>query len=151
MKIIFLDVDGVLNDHSKQSNGYCGIKKECVENLNLILNAIPDINIVISSAWRYMIPNSMTLQGFEYMLLVSGINCAGRLFGYTRRDSITENDDRGDQIKDFLKENPTIEKYLIIDDMTFNYESLNLIHYTTHSKRGLTFEDADNIIHYLKD
>lgn len=43
MKLLFLDIDGVLNDHSKFSNNYCGIKQECVDNLNIILDKYKDL------------------------------------------------------------------------------------------------------------
>jgi hypothetical protein len=38
-KLIFLDCDGVLNDHKQHANGYCGTTRRCVQNLNRILRA----------------------------------------------------------------------------------------------------------------
>lgn len=52
MKLIFLDIDGVLNDHSRSSSGYCTIDSDKVELFNQILDAHPNARVVISSAWR---------------------------------------------------------------------------------------------------
>lgn len=147
MKVLFLDLDGVLNDHKPQSNGFCGFTPECVDNLNIILNELPDLQIVISSSWRYMIPSSMTLQGFEYMLLVSGISCKGRVVGSTIRDeSIPE---RADQIKHWL-DNNNVEKHLALDDLNWDFPSRKIVSLQTNSHVGLTKEEAKSIIEYFK-
>jgi hypothetical protein len=148
MKVIFIDIDGVLNDHTRLSNGYCGIKSECVENMNLILDTVLDLNIVISSAWRYMIPKSMTLTGFEYLLLVCGINCRGRISGHTRHDN-DEEDTRGSQISDYLNEHTDIEKYIVVDDMDLNLTSLGDNFLQTNGNVGLTKQDAERIIRHF--
>lgn len=86
-KVIFLDIDGVLNDHVPRDNGYCGMQMEFVHELNRILAAVPDAQLVISSAWRYMvIRGEMTLKGFEFLLVSHGVNCLGRVHGVTDPD-----------------------------------------------------------------
>ena len=149
MKLLFLDMDGVMNNHQRMENGYCGIRPECVKNLNKILNYV-NCDIVISSAWRYMIPSTMSITGFEYMLMISGVCCRGRVIGHTRRD-LCEPDDRGDQIRDYLiaHENQW-KKYVILDDMEFNFKKLGLIYVQTDGKVGLTEELADKAIQLLK-
>lgn len=65
MKIIFLDIDGVLNHeffykqrHEKESDGdeirypYSEIDPKCVENLNILCKDT-DAKVVISSTWRH--------------------------------------------------------------------------------------------------
>lgn len=54
MKLLFLDIDGVLNDHTRTPSGYCGIQADKVSHLNFILKEAPEVQIVISSAWRYI-------------------------------------------------------------------------------------------------
>lgn len=84
MKVIFLDIDGVLNDHTQMENHYCGTKYECVQQFNRILDAVPEAKIVISSAWRYMIlRGDVTLKGFEMLLLTHGVKCHERVIGHT--------------------------------------------------------------------
>ena len=117
MDVIFLDIDGVLNDYSQMSNNHCGIKKECVENFNKILDLLPDVKIVISSSWRYLILNKfMTIKGFESLLLSHGINCSNRVIGHTEIDESNSIFGRGSQIKNWVSEN-NVNKYLGLDDL----------------------------------
>ena len=119
LKIIFLDIDGVLNDHGRMMNLYCGIQKDKVEHLNKIIDAT-DCKIVISSAWRYMIlGGEMTTKGFEYMLLTHGLKCHNRIIACTLSDEDIPT--RGLQIsyrieklKSYIKEE---FKYVVIDDL----------------------------------
>lgn len=72
MKILFLDVDGVLNGHERHDNGYCGIDENRVRYLDLIVERT-GCRIVLASAWRYMIlGGQMTLHGFGYLLSIHG-------------------------------------------------------------------------------
>ena len=98
--LIFLDIDGVRNDHEPYPNQYCGTLPRCVEVLNALLAAVPTAQLVISSAWRYLILNgSMTLAGFEALLLTHGVDCSGRVFGCTGTDEM------------HLPSNPSLETY----------------------------------------
>jgi hypothetical protein len=64
-KLIFLDIDGVLNSHEsfneyhtrtgKPSNG-SQFSPGAVANLNALLAAVPDAEVVISSSWRILHP-----------------------------------------------------------------------------------------------
>lgn len=54
-KVLFLDIDGVLNAHFFDVDAQSShIKPKCVERLNRVLKATR-CALVISSAWRYMI------------------------------------------------------------------------------------------------
>lgn len=86
MKILFLDIDGVLNGHQKDEQGYCRIVPYCVNYLNRVIDAT-DCKIVLSSAWRYMIHcGAMTLKGFEYMLITHRLKVLNRIIGLTKPD-----------------------------------------------------------------
>lgn len=87
MRLLFIDIDGVLNTHWTFENGYCGIRPELADRLNTILKEVPDLQIVISSSWRYMIlKGAMTLEGFTHLLSVCGISAWGRVHGHTEED-----------------------------------------------------------------
>jgi hypothetical protein len=89
-KVIFLDIDGVLNTGTQQPNGFTTIGHTQASQLNALLLAEPKAQLVISSAWRYLCLNgSMTLQGFEAMLLTHGVNCHGRVYACTESDERT--------------------------------------------------------------
>lgn len=145
-KLIFLDIDGVLNRHSyselSQSNS---IDPDCVARLNRILNAT-DARIVLSSAWRYMlIGKAMSIIGFDYLLRTHGV-IANRLIGRTPADEeVTE---RGWQIHQWRKENDHCGKYVVIDDMDLHISPLHPF-VQTQGDVGLTDKEADQVIAIL--
>jgi len=74
-KILFLDIDGVLNDHRTLPNGYSQMKLSCVKEFCRILDTCPDVEVVLSSAWRYLTfgnTPAMSLKGIEYLLCLFG-------------------------------------------------------------------------------
>ena len=164
MKIIFLDIDGVLNQHQRFENGFTGIHLECVQRLNTLLEAIPEAQLVITSAWRYlMLGSQMTTNGFEYMLITHGVNCRGRVHGYTARDSFDreptdkaswENSGllcRAQQIKDYACSNFLNSNYVVIDDLPLDLPK-NVFVKTdgqvgltdTHVKKAIAILQANN-------
>lgn len=159
--VIFLDIDGVLNDHSRMSNHYCGTKKECVDVLNRILDAVPDAKIVISSAWRYMIlREDMKTKGFEMLLLTHGVKCHGRVLGYTAADGPIEDEpdhhnepekwrentlkERGRQIHEWA-ESHGVEKFVALDDLQIGVPE----HYLVNGATGLTEFDINEIVRLI--
>lgn len=87
--LVFLDIDGVLNganawNHGAQSNTIHG---PCIEAFNhLLRQARPQI--VLSSAWRYMLLcGAMRAHGFEYLLRTHGaVGIANSIIGTTCAD-----------------------------------------------------------------
>jgi hypothetical protein len=148
--IIFLDIDGVLNGHVPTENGYNTVEKSNAAALNYILDNT-DSNVVISSAWRYLIHSgSMTLRGFENLLISHGIKCSNRVIGLTRRDKDQcecSLKDRVDAILEWVTDN-NVKKYMIIDDL-----HLPILEnfYRTNGNIGLTMEDAINIKFILEN
>ena len=127
MKIIFLDIDGVLNHeafykerHEKLKNGdklnhpYSEIDPKCVENLNSLCNDT-GAKIVISSTWRH--------SGLDYckdVLEFHGFN--GEIIDITphSRDSMCL---RGNEILQWIRSNHDLvgdyynfTEYVILDD-----------------------------------
>jgi hypothetical protein len=145
MKIIFLDIDGVLN-HRGNLEIY-PIDKGCVKNLNIILQTTK-ANIVLSSAWRYMIMSGeMQLKGFEYMLRSHGVNCAKKLIGLTPPDDIIP--ERYEQVAFWLRNTKEeVDKFVILDDFEEfpNYPD-NFVH--TNWEIGLSLADAEKAIAIL--
>lgn len=152
MRLLFLDIDGVLNGHQKVIPGslYCGIRRDCVERLNRIIEST-DCQLVISSAWRYMIlGGAMTLKGFEYFLLTHGVDCHERVHGHTVSDELY--DRREHQILHYLAQFPERPAWCVLDDdpmgMSFGANQWRLVR--TDGTKGLTTEDADRLIAILK-
>jgi hypothetical protein len=80
VKVLFLDIDGVLNGHERHPDSpYTTIRPDCVTHLNTVLLKT-GCKVVVSSAWRYMLlrprankPAPMTLLGFAYLLHTHGL------------------------------------------------------------------------------
>jgi hypothetical protein len=160
MRLVFLDIDGVLNGHEKLDSGYCGINHVIASRFNRILDAVPDAKIVVSSAWRYLtFQGHMTVKGFEFLLLVHGVKCHERVFGVTEPDGdIKDEPDhfdasawvkaglrwRVDQIRAFLA-GVECSQFVVIDDLPLVIENF----VQTDGKVGLTNDDAANAIAIL--
>jgi hypothetical protein len=88
LRILFLDVDGVLNGHDwhegAQSNT---LRHGCIDQLSRVL-AETGCRIVLSSAWRYLIHGrAMTTRGFEALLRSHGAcGVVNKIVGATCRD-----------------------------------------------------------------
>ena len=120
MKVIFLDIDGVLNpqvdyeiDDLLKNNGvktkrnYKTFSKRCMDNLNDLIKET-GAKVVISSTWRIgysqeMLQKHFESQGFEYKIL-----------DYT--PSLGYDTVRGNEIRSWLNKHKDIENYVIIDD-----------------------------------
>jgi hypothetical protein len=117
-----------------------------VQHLNAVLLGASDAQLVISSAWRYMVHgNAMTERGFEYMLRTHGVRCPGRVAGVTCTDELVKN--RGRQIAVFFRthyRSVVRDPFVILDDlpegMTMRPFEDRLV--KTDSAIGMTAETA---------
>ena len=162
-KVIFLDIDGVLNtggwytrmdrNTPKDKYGYAFDPKS-VANLKMIIDET-GADIVISSSWK-----SFGLSGLEDMWQDRGL--PGKLIGITPNSVSDEmllnaNLDhmelfsiRGMEIKEWLdKHGKKVSHYVIIDDMD-NFLPEQKPHFVqTDPEVGITEEDADMAIRIL--
>ena len=87
IKLLFLDIDGVLNAHKPHENGYCGITDFGRDCFNCVMAECPDVQVVISSAWRYHVhKGEMNMKGLEELFMAHGLNIQGRIHGVTEPD-----------------------------------------------------------------
>lgn len=144
--IVFLDMDGVLNSHDQHSNGYCGTTPAAVMVFNEVLRQTEAL-IVISSAWRYMVPEAMTLKGFEYLLLTHGVECKDRILDVTCRDEDLQ--PRGLQIRHWLNEHGGDRRYVVLDDLDLGITEHGHPFVQTDSAVGLRSEDGIRVVEIL--
>lgn len=138
MKVLFLDIDGVLNNFKDRNFGKSLSKASC-ENLNTLLKKVPDLKIVISSAWRH--------NGLEFMKeMLNENNIDGK-----RVIDITGNENgiRGYQIQCWLDRNPEVTNCVIIDDDSDMGELMNKL-VKTNSFVGLTSKAVEQAEEVLK-
>jgi len=149
MKVIFLDIDGVLvtrNSIKYQHLNFpdeAGIMfgKKAVKNLNKLLK-ITKAKIVISSTWRLL----HSLDDLRTIFEKQGVK--GKIISTTSIERVTIEEDipRGKKIADWLDKHSDIEQYVIIDDDVqadcIQFHPHNCVE--TSYKRGFAQEDSFN-------
>lgn len=157
MKVIFLDIDGVLNEEKSRSRccGYKGIDDKKVGNLASIVKTT-GAEIVLVSTWKeYWQKTDKAHQG----MMANYLDKKLKKQGLTVLDK-TENLDRtsrqylsrGEGILLFLSTHG-VEKYVILDDYQFDYDGCGLTENyvkTDNENGGLTEELALQAISILK-
>ena len=120
MKVIFLDIDGVLNVNRQEHDKYGSLFHDnFVNNLRHIIDKT-DAVIVISSSWRH--------SGFETMCdMWEFRNLPGKVIDITpccvrnvmnghKELSFYERCERGNEIQEWLDNHNYISNYVILDD-----------------------------------
>lgn len=158
MKIIFLDIDGVLNDQNsiataEDGAGIDGWKPDAVRQLKRIL-AETGAEIVISSTWRLGIrlaaknaddSASELKKGFKRFDLPAWVGVTPRKLS---------NCHRGFEIQMYLDKHPEVNRYVIIDDDSNMLEHQTPFFVKTEfwsdsNDTALTKERADRAIEIL--
>ncbi len=166
MKLLFLDVDGVLNCHECDPEVGCGpIHKEKVQRINGIIRAT-GCKIVLSSAWRYLIfRGEMNLIGLNWLFKSHGLLDAS-IIAITRKDSMRVTDayngdpkewpidnERGLQIHEFVDEwtmcHGPLESFCVVDDLDLGITTHKLPFVQTDGKIGLQYRHVNDIIRLL--
>lgn len=143
MKILFLDIDGVLNLIPSSSNDG-KFHKPAMINLEFLLNKVPDLNIVVSSAWR-----KNGLDSVRNTLKENGID-PRRVIDITGDEqSSDERDHRGYQIECWLARHSEIKQFAIVDDHSDFVPLKNKLVKTTGYK-GLTQANVEKLLEILE-
>lgn len=141
MKLIFLDIDGVLTTPGNNWH----FNKECVDNLIELIRSC-DAKIVVCSSWR----ESTLEQTLRY------------LPAKLREHIIAQtpdipNEDKGKEVQSYIHQHPSQlamleDEYIIIDDDPASYmpfqRSMHLV--TTDMAQGFTREDMQKAERILK-
>ena len=146
-KIIFLDVDGVLNsetfhswlwdNHVKKYYGYELLDQRailCLQDIVFTTGA----EIVLSSSWRI---SSRMSKMLEEQLKPYSLSIIDRTISDARGE-------RGDEIKEWLSRNPDVTHYVILDDDSDMSDIADHLVKTTFYK-GLLPEHAAKAIEML--
>lgn len=156
LKIIFADVDGVLNceDTLDRCGYYIGIEDAKVKQLKKIVDAT-DAKIVLSSTWRLGFDNKghRLEQAAEY-LTNKLAKCDLKIFDMTK----DYNHQRGKEIHEWLTRHPEVDQWVVLDDEwfpDFNYYGIGSHHvqtwmYTSRGEGGLTDSAVEEAIKILK-
>jgi len=109
-KLLFLDVDGVLNimSSSYYTNSYENLGNDSIEphlmaRLEFILDRVKDLDIVLSSSWD--------IKKFTKVLKQNRFKYLHRLIGKTCNNK----EHRGNQILDWIEKDP-VKHYVVLED-----------------------------------
>lgn len=149
MKVLFLDVDGVLNNYHTKDRAPCGLLGLDVINLMNLQHIVEnvDVSIILSSDWR--LDRNKVNGMFDYLVT--------RLSEYNIKILDTTIDTgcytaRGFEISEYLKNHPEIDNYVILDDRNFpdfDLYGLRNNFIKTNAYLGLTILDAESAINIL--
>ena len=149
MKVIFLDIDGVLVTRNSIKYQYLNFpdepnirfSKKAVKNLNKLVR-LTKAKIVISSTWRLFHSLEKLQNIFEEQKI------EGEIISTTSVEKATVEEDipRGQNIADWLEQHPKVKQYVIIDDDVqadcIQFHPYNCVE--TSYKRGFAPEDRFN-------
>ena len=156
-KIIFLDHNGVMYIKKHPCPGYLDLfDKNKIILLNKILHTIKDVEIVVSSDWRFWV-NLATMKQFY---IQQGIQPP---VDYTTHVSKpyygSMEHSRAHEINNWLKKNGDVTHWVAIDDLDMtpylsnfvktNYSFNMEINSDNESSIGLTLENINSILKYL--
>jgi hypothetical protein len=136
MKVVFLDIDGVLNDAITTMDLMDDKpKKEHLDCLKAIIETT-NAKIVLSSTWRLFpsarntVKNALKNVGLEFI------------------DKTKELKDRASEIQEWLSRHPEVEKFVILDDEEISGKFPDNLVQTTFY-RGLLPEHVEKAIKIL--
>jgi hypothetical protein len=157
MKVIFLDVDGVLNSEvsrEQERNNFDNwmeheVSEMHVNNLKKIVDAT-GAQIVLSSSWRFDHPKA-TGRDFIVDPLMKVLDRKLKAVGL---DIIDVTPDlrgkiRGAEIQDWLGRHSEVERFVILDDDVDMMEEQKPFFVNTTFKNGLTEDLANKAIEIL--
>jgi hypothetical protein len=135
MKIIFLDIDGVLNcDHTPNPRNFpYVVDKKLLARLNRLLKRTK-AKVVLSSSWRC---DPVGLLAAKHWRVPFMDVCPDK-----------PKSPRGKEMLKWLADHPQVTRFAIIDDEDDGLDDLPL--FQPSSKTGITAEIANGIERYLK-
>lgn len=144
MNVVFLDVDGVLNNYRttcQSPEGYRGVSTKLVRRLKNIIKSTDSV-IVLTSTWK----ESSDVELAYLHKKLGGMKIVDSTCTVDNRSFL-----RGTEIRNWLKEHEDVEHFVILDDFDFNYKEEDLIPYLvlTNPENGLTDDDVLKAVEIL--
>lgn len=166
IKVIFLDIDGVLNMYGASCRTFMKdygqhIEPHLVQRLNYIVEQTK-CKIVISSSWRsdmQDLEKQLKEQGFKYWTEVVGKTTKPHFIAGNKKPPYDlKNDykynDRGEQINKWLEDtNFAIKNYVVIDDEISDIDPHipNTLIIQTDYNEGMLHKDTIEVIKKLNE
>lgn len=150
MKVIFLDVDGVIN-HSyyyfeignEEDKCYQYLSKELIENVKKIVDQT-GAKIVLSSSWKSSVDDNLEPRSEMGQYLVDALAKSG-LFLYGKTETLGIN--RYQEIKVWIQNHPKTTQYVILDDSDYSWNDLSLNWIQCNARIGIS---ESNVIESIR-
>lgn len=158
MKVLFLDVDGVLNSNACRSElsggGY--LDEEKVKLLSRVVRRTGSV-VVLHSGWRFwfteaMEPARREAAGLLALLTKYGVGLYGKTPDFstpevkkTKRFSLV----KASEILSWLRNHDNVENYLVLNDLDLHSKQLEKHQIRTDSETGFSDEDVSRAIELL--
>ncbi len=155
MKIVFLDIDGVLNTPASRTRcgKYIGIDHDKLLRLKKIIDET-DAKIVLVSTWKEGWEREKSRKPFQDGL-ANYLDMKFKMFGMTVYDKTSDCAEgiylsRGEGILEYLQRQ-NAKSFVILDDMQFDYDGCGLTDafVKTKSALGLTDKDVQKAVEIL--
>jgi len=157
MKVIFLDIDGVLTSRDSDSfifecdpNNY-QLNHYCMECLKYILDKVEDLHIVISSSWRNYPDNHIMINNYGdvYKSLLPEVKLSFNEYivgSAPHKSGFNKYED----ISDYLSEHSEVVDFVILDDdWSQGLQGFGEQFFRISMNTGLTYEVAKKVIEYF--
>lgn len=140
MKILFLDIDGVVNSRetlARSYGGFIGIDPYLAFYVGKII-LDTGCKVVLSSSWRLSERDVKEVEERVYKI-------------HSKTPPPWEGSTRGMEIQAWLDKHPEVEKYAILDDDPDMLDSQLPNFFKTSFSTGLTEETMYKVINHLND
>lgn len=134
MKVLFLDIDGVLNSRNTTNFDQLWPLDPYMAFLVGKIQLDTDCQVVLSSSWRHHPEGVALVEKRVVKLLDKTPDCATM---------------RGDEIKKWLEDHPEVTRYAILDDESDFHPDQPL--FKTSFETGLTEEIAKQVTDHLNE
>jgi hypothetical protein len=140
MKVLFLDIDGVVNckaTRRRRDRGITPIEPRLPRIVQEIARSVPELKIVLSSAWR-------EIEDGRALVEERVLPCFDITPVFDEADEV-----RGYEIQAWLELHPGVTRYAIVDDDCDMLDHQRPHFFRTSAKTGITRELADKIVAHL--
>jgi len=146
MKVIFLDIDGVLNSNPFLRQRIGTIDRVNVSALNYLLEKT-GAKLVLSSSWRGFVGRGrmMSLRAFAFVLRTHGLKSMSLLIDKTPHDirgGTPDENDRARQCREWLDAHPEVTASVAIDDCDYDFGAVAIPFVMTDPELGLAMGEA---------
>lgn len=161
-KVIFLDIDGVLNsnfwntDHQREISDGKYIDTDKVKLLSELVKK-SGASIILHSGWRFWFGSDLKPLRSEAAYLTSLLEKEGMAVAGMTPDLTTEEIRRtkkfskvkADEILTWLKDHPETEKWVVLDDLELHNDDIAKCQVMIDPEQGLTESDVEKALGVL--